>query len=113
MTPKSRLIKKCDVLFSKRIRERDIRCQKCGAKATQVSHVFSRSNHSLRFDMLNGLGMDYFCHIYWWHRNPAEAITWFQKKFPEHWKYLVAKKKLPLKSLGIEHYKRIYKTLNK
>ena len=112
MTKKG-LIKKCDVLWIKIIRARDKHCQKCGAKASQAAHIFSRSNHGLRYDLQNGIGMCYYCHLYWAHRSPVEFTLWVQKKWPERWVYLIRERQKLVTSLGIKYYKEIYENLNR
>ncbi len=74
-----KLKKKADTLFSRFIRKRDKICQKCRkTEARQCAHIFSRNNQTVRWDEENCVGMCYYCHIIWSHREPAEFIEWVQ-----------------------------------
>ena len=69
--------KELDILWSRRIRERDHICRKCKkAPASQAAHIFGRGNLTTRWDPCNGLGMCYYCHIIWAHREPVEFTLW-------------------------------------
>jgi len=47
--------KKLDTLWSKKVRERDGKCLYCeGTKNLNAHHIYSRKNHSTRWDMSNG-----------------------------------------------------------
>lgn len=71
--------KQLDVLWSRWIRERDRICRKCKkADSSQAAHIFGRGNLSTRWDIQNGLGMCYYCHIFWAHREPVEFTLWVQ-----------------------------------
>lgn len=88
-----RIEKRLDVLFSKIIRLRDKKCVKCGKERNlQCSHIFSRSNKSVRWDLSNAFCLDGGCHIFWWHKNPIEAVDFAQRHLgPE--KYAALKMK--------------------
>lgn len=45
----------------------------------------------------------YYCHFFWWHKNPLEAKDWFVKKFPDRYKKL---KKLSQQTLQ-HNYKKM------
>ena len=78
---KKKIVKKLDTLWSIKIRERDKICQKCQkTKATQAAHIFSRRNLSTRWSLANGIGMCYFCHMFWAHREPVEFTLWITQK---------------------------------
>ena len=78
--PRSAAIEILDRLWSKAIRRRDPICRKCcSAPATQAAHIFTRNNMSTRWDLENGIGMCYYCHIVWSHREPAEFVDWVKK----------------------------------
>ena len=75
------LTKQLDTLWSRKIRSRDLVCARCGKSgSTQAAHIFSRSNRMLRWDMRNGIGLCYYCHIYWAHRNPVEFVEWVRER---------------------------------
>lgn len=68
-------------------------CQKCGkyveGSNCQASHVIPVSHgNALMFDPINLKVLCMHCHIYWWHKNPFEAVEWFKNKFPERYEYL-------------------------
>ena len=76
-----------DILFSKYIRLRDKKCQRCGRKGTgkegiaglQNSHFFSRRKESTRFDELNCDTLCAGCHKFFTeHRTEFE--DWKQKR---------------------------------
>lgn len=70
------LIKKLDILFSKKVREIGY-CQRCHkTENLQCAHIFSRKSKSIRWDFGNALCLCAGCHLYWWHLEPAEAILW-------------------------------------
>lgn len=80
MTSKQK--KELDKLFSLVIRERDdYTCQKCGTrnKHVQCAHIFSRSNLSVRYELLNGITLCYYCHLNWCHRKPLEWTEWVKE----------------------------------
>lgn len=77
---RKKIEKRLDVLFSKIIRLRDKRCVRCGKdRNLQTSHIFSRSNKSVRWDLHNAVLLDSGCHIFWWHKNPIEATEFIQR----------------------------------
>lgn len=81
---RKRLIKKLDSTCSLKVRERDKFCRKCRkAPASQAAHIFSRSNMATRWDLRNLLGMCFYCHLYWGHREPVEFTLWVKKELGE------------------------------
>jgi hypothetical protein len=42
----------------------------------------------MRFDLQNIKTLCFYCHIEWWHKEPTEAVEWFQQKFPDRWRYI-------------------------
>ena len=78
--PKKKIVKENDILWSKIIRLLFGICQKCKkTKSTQVAHIFSRSNFATRWEIKNGIGMCYYCHIIWAHRAPIEFAEWIKE----------------------------------
>lgn len=78
--PIKKLSKENDILWSKIIRLIYPICQKCRkGKSTQAAHIFSRSNHATRWEIKNGIGLDYYCHLYWAHRAPVEFTEWIKE----------------------------------
>jgi len=90
---KKKLKKKLDQAVRLRVIDRDGGiCQRCGKAGNQVSHVISRRNLNLRWDMTNLKLMCVGCHIYWWHKSPLEAVDWFKGKFPDRYDYVMKNK---------------------
>lgn len=76
--------KELDILWSRFIRRRDPICQKCGkTQSSQGAHIFGRGNLSTRWDVSNGVGLCFFCHLYWAHREPVEFTLWIIGKMGE------------------------------
>ncbi len=74
---RSKAIKNLDILWSKAIRTRDPICRKCKkVRSSQAAHIFTRNNLSTRWEKRNGLGLCFYCHIFWGHRNPIEFTEW-------------------------------------
>ena len=105
---KSTLKRKADILFSLLIRSRGS-CEMCGkTQNLQCAHVYSRSNLHLRYDPKNALCLCSGCHMFRWHKEPADSILWFQGVYKDEWEYLVKEKNI------IEHtidYEKIIKLL--
>lgn len=91
-TPTSKLIKKADLLFSELIHQRG-KCERC-SKTTglQTAHIIPRTNKHLRWNPDNALLLCIKCHLYWWHRNPLEAMEWFKLYFPIQYAFLMREK---------------------
>lgn len=76
---RKRMRNKLDHIFSLKIRERGA-CERCGKKETlQASHIYSRSNLAVRWDLDNCFCYCAGCH-FWWHKNPVEAGEWTKEK---------------------------------
>jgi hypothetical protein len=87
------------------IRDNDI-CQKCGkpGNALHCSHVYPEGTyHGMSANPLNMKLLCYYCHFFWWHKNPLEAKDWFVKTFPDRYKKL---KKLSQQTLQ-HNYKKM------
>lgn len=72
MKERSRLIKKLDTLFSKRIKERDGQtCQRCravhasGSRGLHCSHYWKRGLMGTRWEEKNCVALCYGCHRRW------------------------------------------------
>lgn len=75
-TDRKKLSDKLDKLVSEKIRSIG-RCERCGKTTNlQCCHIYGRSNKWLRWDMENLLCLCAGCHLFWWHREPAEAVRW-------------------------------------
>jgi hypothetical protein len=84
---RSKIIKDCDKLWSKVVRQRDgNECviEGCHADSCHAHHVFSRKNISVRFDISNGISLCFKHHFHWAHTNYEEfrdfIIGWMGKK---------------------------------
>lgn len=59
------------------------RCVRCGkTEHLQWAHVLSRASHSIRWEPLNSMCLCAGCHLYFWHKSPAESGAWFAEKYP-------------------------------
>lgn len=77
---KQKLEKALDKAWSEYVRARDKNCQKCGGHSTIAPHhAFSRRHMATRWDVSNGVGLCYPCHIHWAHRDPAGFTVWFKE----------------------------------
>ena len=109
---RAKLIRQNDILWSKNIRTRDKLCRKCKrAKATQAAHFFSRNNYSVRWDLRNGWGADFYCHILWAHRNPLEFSEWAKEELGKDYG-LLRKKARGLSHYSMKDLEGIKKTLD-
>lgn len=94
-TERQKLIKKLDDIVREIIKDRDRGiCQKCGNAGNHVSHVYSRKNLTLRWDLNNLKLLCTRCHLYWWHKEPIDASMWFQNEFPYRADYLMEVKNI-------------------
>jgi hypothetical protein len=88
---KTPVIKKLDKMIKLLLFYRDHdTCQRCGRTypyQLHPSHVISRSNKALRWDLNNLKVLCAHCHM-WWHANPTESGLWFADKFPERMEYI-------------------------
>lgn len=77
---KSKLKKIADDLFSKYIRARDGRCQKCGTDQNlQCAHIFSRGYGQIRYDLQNAVALCRGCHRFFTDR-PIEWEFFIKEK---------------------------------
>src|SRR3990167_8730970 len=80
VSDRKKIENRLDSLFRQIIKKRDKKCVRCGKdRNLQTSHIFSRSNKSVRWDENNVVLFCGYHHIFWWHKNPIEAISWIQK----------------------------------
>lgn len=81
MANKAKLEKELDKAWSLYVRKRDKHCQKCGSSGSiSAHHAFGRRHRATRWDVFNGVGLCYPCHIHWAHRDPAGFTEWFKKQ---------------------------------
>ena len=81
---KAKLEKLLDKAWSEYVRKRDKVCQKCfGRGHIAPHHAFGRRHHATRWDIYNGIGLCFPCHIHWAHRDPAGFSVWFKKHIGE------------------------------
>lgn len=74
-----KLEKQLDAAWSLCIRNRDVICQKChGSGSISSHHAFGRRHRATRWDLMNGVGLCYPCHIHWAHRDPCGFSDWFK-----------------------------------
>lgn len=71
----------------------DWKCLRCGKPAYRSettgkligldwSHVYSRNNWGVRWDLDNSKALCKGCHL-WWHHNPVDAVEWWKEKLGE------------------------------
>lgn len=72
-------MKKADTEFSKFIRERDKRCQRCGKEGPLTcSHFWGRAHKGTRYDPKNCVAICWFpCHAYHWEKEKQGAYRDF------------------------------------
>ena len=80
--------KKADNLISKIVRSKG-RCERCGSTTGQLqtAHIVGRSNHTLRFDLMNVLCLCANCHR-WGHTYPLDFAKWVEREYPNRVTYL-------------------------
>ena len=79
---KKSLLKQCDDLWSKKIKEKaGGRCEKCGSdKYVGSHHIIPRTNYALRHDLENGVALCRRCHLYWAHKDAVGFTEWIKTK---------------------------------
>src|SRR3990167_7762513 len=57
------------------------KCLHCGSiKNLQLSHIYPKGEyHNLEFEFDNVKILCKRCHLFWWHKNPVEAVEWLEK----------------------------------
>lgn len=99
---KSKLIKKCDILFSLIVRQLGY-CEWCGRSDIQLNghHVIGRAIMFLRYDRRNGCCLCVNCHEFSKtsvKNNPIKFLDWFKAVRPQDYEYIKSKSEL------IAHY---------
>ena len=102
-TERQIIVANLDKVTSQVIKLRDeYTCQRCGSKpqpqGCHWAHIYSRTSHKMRWDLLNSLVLCNGCHR-WWHANPLDSENWFRIKFPARYDYLQAKRRQPTKHI--------------
>jgi len=83
-TPRQKLIKDCDTLFSKIIRKRDPVCVYCGKRPSQdAAHIFSRRKMGTRWCFDNAFGMCKGCHKFQAHLYPLDFLEFARETLGE------------------------------
>lgn len=105
-------IRLLDKAMGKLVRESTDTCDHCGGNYKRIEwcHVISRTNKTLRWDIMNALRMDSRCHRFFWHDNPLEATRWFKKKYPVRYTYLMVAKNKILRRTDSD-YKELLKSI--
>lgn len=77
---KSAVMKELDKEWSLYVRRRAGRCQKCGGNGQlSAHHAFGRRHLATRWDVMNGVALDYACHIHWAHHDTCSFAEWFRR----------------------------------
>lgn len=85
-----RLMKELDAEAREKVFERDgFKCVRCGKPNVQWAHIFSRRHKALRWDADNALSLCNGCHLFFFHGEPALAMDWFRKTWPERWERIL------------------------
>ena len=72
----------CDRLWSQAIRSDGV-CERCGRGGRlEAHHVYGRTNHRLRWNLLNGVALCHACHR-WAEHFPILFTHWFEHRWPE------------------------------
>lgn len=60
------------------------KCARCGkAENLQAAHIRAKGVYGrIRFYTYNVIILCLRCHLYWWHKEPAEAVEWCEQKWP-------------------------------
>lgn len=100
-----------DSAMSNLVRSRGV-CDHCGRQGVTYdwSHVISRSNKTLRWDIFNALCLCFQCHKFFWHEQPLLAAEWFRSKYPSRYEYLLLAKNIIVKRTE-EDYKNLYRAI--
>jgi len=110
---KTPIKRKCDALWSKIIRNQGY-CAKCGStQSLNAHHVIGRINHSLRYDLKNGVVLCSSCHKFSTtsaHNDPLHFLEWYKSEYPDNYDYLLANRNEQVKT-SMEFYKQIYQEL--
>lgn len=92
---KGRLRDIADDLWSRAVRDDwNNRCAVCGKKATDPHHLIPRANYATRFELVNGIALCSFDHL--WntelapHMNASGWLRWLAENYPERYKWYVA-----------------------
>ena len=102
--------KKADALWAKIVRNRNY-CELCGASNVRFNahHIISRANHSLRYDLKNGINLCVSCHFHV-HQDPTEIVEWLKDHRGQQYKHLL-KEKRKTNQLKMYDYEEIYNKL--
>lgn len=104
-TERQKIVAKLDKVTAQVIKLRDdYTCQRCGGKpqpqGCHWAHIYSRTSHKMRWDLLNSLVLCNGCHRHW-HANPIDAENWFKDKFPVRYDYLQDLRRQPTKHIPL------------
>lgn len=102
-TQRRKIVEKLDKITAQVIKLRDdFTCQRCKGKprpqGCHWAHIYSRTSHKMRWDLLNNLVLCNGCHR-WWHANPLDSEWWFRMKFPARYDYLQELRRKPTKHI--------------
>ena len=99
-TPKQKLVKENDTIWSLLVRIRDnFSCRMCGksTKHAEASHIIGRDNWNTRWDTQNGISLCFYCHRFRIHggkMTEQERIEFYEKTLgKELYKALLTKAK--------------------
>lgn len=119
-----KLKKKAYKIWSEIVRKRGF-CELCGKKYKQIRengkpvilnahHIIGRENLKLSWNILNGISLCSYCHKFSKigpHKGGIIFSDWYQKKYPNNYKYLLETYSQSIE-LTIEYMEKIIKDLN-
>lgn len=101
---------KLDKLFSEIIRGRGA-CERCGSKKSlQTSHIYSRTNRSVRWSIDNAFCFCAGCH-FWWHQHPLEASAFVKEKYGKKKAGALTKKSQQIVKRTVKELEELYNEL--
>ena len=107
-----------DRLWSQLVKARaGYECERCGAtpeaqKGFHSHHVYSRTNHRLRFEPRNGIAVDAACHR-WAEEYPIEFTDWFRETRPQDAVWLAEQNRKGLIKRNLDAYLEVEEKLKK
>lgn len=107
---KSTLTNKLDKICSEIVHHRG-RCERCGNRRTlQCCHIFSRSNRSVRWSLINLLCLCAGCH-FWGHKNPVLFTEFVRGLLSKEGYDELKQEAIKIKKWTIEELEELYNRL--
>lgn len=116
---KKKLIKIADALWSEKVKKlAGYKCEYSGqTEHLNSHHVYSRSNHSVRWDVRNGVcltvGHHVFSSVFSAHKTPIEFIEWIKGVRGEEWYNDLRKRAAQVKQYTVQELQEVINELKK